>query len=365
MLLGDRELTLPAHVAPGAGGWSARPATFTPADLADHLDAQSRLVLCRRLVREGLLACRRLTGAGTSAARPRASTATSRSAGTASTVRAFLLVENAGPWGVDALRDARLPDGGQGRPAAPRLGRRRALAAGAAGTGGAAGAADRAPGLRGVRRPGRAVAGDRHPRPRREQLLDLDLDGARRAGGRRASRPPTEPVFCVCTHGRHDACCAELGRPAAAALAAAAPRAHLGGLAHRRRPVRGQRAGAARRPLLRPGLGRGRARGWRPPTSTGHLDLDLLRGRSGLRLRGAGRRGGAAPRGGGDPHGRRTPGRRPRAPAADTTVRMTVAGATYDVVVRRTEDGPPHRLTCRATRDEPAPSYEIRDLRHL
>ena len=30
--------------------------------------------------------------------------------GSASTVRAFLLVENAGPWGVDALRDARLPE---------------------------------------------------------------------------------------------------------------------------------------------------------------------------------------------------------------------------------------------------------------
>ena len=32
-------------------------------------------------------------------------------AGTASTVRAFLLVENPGPWGVDALRDSRLPAG--------------------------------------------------------------------------------------------------------------------------------------------------------------------------------------------------------------------------------------------------------------
>src|ERR687890_196141 len=30
--------------------------------------------------------------------------------GTASTVRAFLLVENAGPWGVDAMRDVRLPE---------------------------------------------------------------------------------------------------------------------------------------------------------------------------------------------------------------------------------------------------------------
>jgi hypothetical protein len=28
---------------------------LTPADLAEHLDPESRLVLCRRLVREGLL----------------------------------------------------------------------------------------------------------------------------------------------------------------------------------------------------------------------------------------------------------------------------------------------------------------------
>jgi bifunctional lysine-specific demethylase and histidyl-hydroxylase NO66 len=54
VLLGDRELTMPAHVEPamsvvrGAG-------PFRPRDLAAHLDEQSRLVLCRRLVREGLL----------------------------------------------------------------------------------------------------------------------------------------------------------------------------------------------------------------------------------------------------------------------------------------------------------------------
>jgi hypothetical protein len=30
-------------------------------------------------------------------------------AGTASTYRSFLLIENPGPWGVDAIRDSRLP----------------------------------------------------------------------------------------------------------------------------------------------------------------------------------------------------------------------------------------------------------------
>ena len=52
VLLGDRELSMPAHLAlaletvRGAG-------ILRPVDLP--LDPQSRLVLCRRLVREGLL----------------------------------------------------------------------------------------------------------------------------------------------------------------------------------------------------------------------------------------------------------------------------------------------------------------------
>jgi hypothetical protein len=43
-----------------------------------------------------------------------------------------------------------------------------------------------------------------------------------------------EPIYLVCTHGRHDACCAVRGRPVAAALAAAYPErtwecSHIGG----------------------------------------------------------------------------------------------------------------------------------------
>ncbi|ADB29348.1 Sucraseferredoxin family protein [Kribbella flavida DSM 17836] len=46
--------------------------------------------------------------------------------------------------------------------------------------------------------------------------------------------PTTDPIYLVCTHGRHDACCAVRGRPAAAALAAAYPDrtwecSHIGG----------------------------------------------------------------------------------------------------------------------------------------
>jgi hypothetical protein len=54
VLLGDRELDMPAWVEPAMR--AVRQAEeVRPAYLADSLDAQSRLVLCRRLVREGLL----------------------------------------------------------------------------------------------------------------------------------------------------------------------------------------------------------------------------------------------------------------------------------------------------------------------
>jgi hypothetical protein len=54
VLLGDRELTVPGYLQPALEGVRVR-ATLRPRDLADLLDPESRLVLCRRLVREGLL----------------------------------------------------------------------------------------------------------------------------------------------------------------------------------------------------------------------------------------------------------------------------------------------------------------------
>lgn len=44
------------------------------------------------------------------------------------------------------------------------------------------------------------------------ELLDLPLDGS-------TGEPSDEPVLCVCTHARHDQCCAVKGRPVVAALA--------------------------------------------------------------------------------------------------------------------------------------------------
>lgn len=58
-------------------------------------------------------------------------------------------------------------------------------------------------------------------------LLDVPLDGS-------TGEPSTEPILCVCTHARHDQCCAVKGRPVVTALAKAYPKltwecSHLGG----------------------------------------------------------------------------------------------------------------------------------------
>jgi hypothetical protein len=98
-----------------------------------------------------------------------------------------------------------------------------------------------------IRRPGRALAGrsrvfvanTRHGWVQVTDLDDLagvaalDLRGIRGADGV-GLQPHDEPVLLVCTHGRHDPCCAERGRPLAAALAQTWPNlvweaSHVGG----------------------------------------------------------------------------------------------------------------------------------------
>ncbi len=151
-------------------------------------------------------------------------------AGTASTVRSYLLVENPGPWGVEALRDSRLPravkDGLQAatarakvRPLLIRRYHRRAPR-----TGFRVYAAHVGRDLSWLQT---AVLDEP------AELLDLDV--AALGAGRSPGLVPVEgPLFFVCTHGKHDACCAEKGRPVAAALAAAYPEetwevSHIGG----------------------------------------------------------------------------------------------------------------------------------------
>lgn len=144
--------------------------------------------------------------------------------GTAAPAAGFLLVEQPGGWGRQALTDSHLDH-----------------RVGAAVSGRAI-----AQGLRAllIRRPGR------HPVPVRrrwavvtsrtgreatwwgdygadEELLTLPLDGST---GERS----TEPFYLVCTHGRHDTCCAVEGRPVATALETLRPGqvwecSHVGG----------------------------------------------------------------------------------------------------------------------------------------
>ncbi|MGY1603443.1 sucrase ferredoxin [Geodermatophilus sp. SYSU D00815] len=143
---------------------------------------------------------------------------------TASLAQRWLLVEQPGPWGRDALTQSRFD-----RTVAPLLAHR-----------------CRAENVRLllVRRPGDRLtdSGRRwayvDSRPGREglwwsvrsadaDLLEAPWDGSvgERAGG---------PVYLVCTHGGHDACCALRGRPLARSLPAPGPAdvwecSHLGG----------------------------------------------------------------------------------------------------------------------------------------
>jgi Sucrase/ferredoxin-like len=147
-------------------------------------------------------------------------------AGTAPTETAYLFVEYAGAWGRQALAESRLPE------------EVRELLAGVPGVriqlirrhGGISG-----PGVRiftalvtgtGVRVE-TAVLDDI------AGLHDLDL-ATLAAGGSLGLTPYDGDLLLVCTNGRRDLCCAELGRPVTAALAARWPEAtwetnHLGG----------------------------------------------------------------------------------------------------------------------------------------
>lgn len=147
-------------------------------------------------------------------------------AGTAPTEAAWLLIEDPGPWGSRALTESRLP----------AVVRTRLLE------------------LAGVRvqlirrygggeRPGArvfaATAGEAGFRLESALLEDttevLGLDLAGLAAGGFAGLPAYEgPLWLVCTNGRRDVCCAESGRPVAAALTRRWPEStwettHLGG----------------------------------------------------------------------------------------------------------------------------------------
>ncbi|MBC2931811.1 sucrase ferredoxin [Nocardioides sp. zg-1228] len=280
-------------------------------------------------------------------------------AGTASTVRSFLLVEHPGPWGADALRDARLPDGvGAHLQEQSRRHRVRVLL---------------------VRRPGRSAPGG----PTRvvaarvagpgswAEAVDLDrvqdvrdLDLAALGRGQSLGLPPEPaPVLAVCTHGRHDACCAERGRPVARALADGPHADAVWEVSH----VGGDRfAGnlvVLPRGLYYGDLDAGSAQRVAAATAAGEVLLEHLRGRSDLPM--AVQAADVALR-----HEHGLVGLddvRPGAVRVDgdlTTARFEVRGhEPVEVVVRRVPGETTHRLTCSARRESAVPRHEVVEVR--
>lgn len=111
------------------------------------------------------------------------------------------------------------------------------------------------------------------------ELLDLDVAALARGEEPTGWEVVDGPLYAVCTHGRHDACCAERGRPVAAALAHVRPEetwevSHVGGDRF-----------AANVLVLPEGLYYGQvtaagASDLAERHEAGRLDLDHLRGRS-------------------------------------------------------------------------------------
>ncbi len=276
-------------------------------------------------------------------------------AGTASTVRGYLLLEHAGPWGADALRDARLPDG-LGVHLREVAGRHRFR-------------------VLLVRRPGRRRAADgvrlfacRAAGPdswTETTLLDglddvRDLDLAPLGAGRSLGlEPHAAPLLAVCTHGRHDACCAELGRPAALALAAGPHADRVWETSH----VGGDRfAGnlvVLPRGLYYGGLDPETAIAVAEATAAGEVVLDHFRGRSDLPM-GAQAADAALRRDLGLTGLDDVAVRAVRVEGDLTTARFDVGGhGARQVVVRRVLGETGHRLTCSARRDNPVPRHEV------
>jgi hypothetical protein len=127
--------------------------------------------------------------------------------GTASFVRRWILIEQPGAWGSDALTESRFPRdvAEELKVRTRRLGIRIIL----------------------IRRGARLSGHKRHCFVARtdednryfaqldirgpRDLLDVDLTPLFEGGSIAGATPHDEPVFLVCTHGRHDACCSIRG----------------------------------------------------------------------------------------------------------------------------------------------------------
>ena len=282
-------------------------------------------------------------------------------AATASRVERWLLVEHTGAWGPESVPSGRMP---------------LAAARGLAATAAAAGAR-----LLLLRRPAGAPAAEDgrwvfaiDSLPGRERVLarhvrdDDELAALAPPYGTAGAAVPDgwervdDPLYLVCTHGRHDRCCATRGRPVAQALAAAHP-AQTWECSH----VGGDRF-AANLLVLPDGLYLGRVEadevvGLVDALTDGELPADRLRGRSSLPL----------PAQAAQQFARERLGRSGRADLA--VLGQQGAGAdrwrvrlggdpAVDVVVRydRAGDGGPHVLTCGAGEAKHAAVFRLVEL---
>jgi hypothetical protein len=258
-------------------------------------------------------------------------------AGTAPTESRWLLVEYAGPWGRKAVAESRLDDDVRAHldslddDVRVQLIRRH---------GGVSG-----PGVR-------VFTADlgQHPAVVRTAVLAdaralLDLDAIE-------WRSHDAPLWLVCTNGRRDVCCAELGRPIASTLAANWPEetwetTHLGG--HRF---------SGTLLALPSGVALGRlsvdsAVAACHELEAGRLPIDFSRGRAGL----------SCPAQYAELHVRRERGLL----GLDDVVVGAVAGADVTlrtpagpVVVRvGTTQGEPRRQSCADLKTKPAPVYSV------
>ena len=275
--------------------------------------------------------------------------------GTASGVSRWLLVEQPGPWGPAGFPESRLDPAVRAslQAQARSLGARPLL----------------------IRRPAGSGANDDHAG--RTVFVVDSAAGRERVLRRRVTDEsglaPLElgrgwerlegPLFLVCTHGRHDACCAMRGRPVAAALAALDPErtwecSHLGGDRFASNTV-----------VLPYGLYYGRLTAETAPamveaTRDGRVLTEFLRGRSSLSQPAQ-----AAQHFGHSELGRT--GIDQLLPVAQEqltpdTWRVLLrdadaasAGEDAAVTVRRTRDGLAEQLTCHALDRNVAPLWEL------
>lgn len=136
--------------------------------------------------------------------------------GTASRVRRWLIIEQPGPWGRDALHESYIDDGvAAAIDAGARTHDVRVLLARQVG-------ADRA-----APRSAFLVRSDRVHRwierlwfQDPAELVDVDLGVLRSDGAPGIGEPGPANLPLVCTNGKHDPCCADFGRPVVRALRA-------------------------------------------------------------------------------------------------------------------------------------------------